>query len=416
MNTKPTKIIAILALCLMAACGSSKSSSGDGGKRVSDQELPDARTQTTNGSTTSTTVPDVKEEPIPEENTGSGINFSENISEQEVANMLNEARRYSGTASDGLREYVTDKVEQEANGVQRAKNLKFASSIVTAKLKKSPKGKYVLLQVKIVETGKEKEKDRERTITYSGVLSTQKRSNKIELSSRDKDGKTLKEQKGSLICLDEGRPQMMDCQTKVAEITLNKAVARIILRKSPIEINADFGSTKCRTQECEDVYALFYDYGSEKQGKVAAAFDPKQTYMETFEVIQGRSAFNILIVSRGGEAMKMEGPLANPELYPQLDTELNRRLTQDELVDSATQKLRKTKMNESLNDVRLQANDGQGNLLIKVRMKVLENGSRDMFDLTVSRNLKQVRAEMPEIQRSERSEIPPKRLADSGGK
>jgi len=201
-----------------------------------------------------------------------------------------------------------------------------------------------------------------------------------------------------LICLDtkklDGKNlRMMDCQTKVAQVYSNKAYMQIILRKATARIHGDFPFVKCRTQECENVYGLLKN----TEDGIKDSNSILSSTMETFEVIQGKSAFNAIVISRGdskgSELLKFAGPLANPEFYPELDTELNRNLTGDERVSPVTKTIYKTNMNDSLNDVRIQRNDGQGKLVIKVRMKVNpENGTRDMFNIELTRQLNPIRA------------------------
>jgi len=402
MHSKLLKISLMMALCLAAAaCTSSKSSnSGSGSPTTTTTMPPNADAQPVSGPATDrskgATAATEKEETANEvqSNTGSEMNFDAPATEQEIASLANVGLEYSGTAPDGLRDYLIARADQETDGVQRVRNLRFATSIITVKQKLTPKATRVQIVVRMLDPGKGPGSEKE--VTFSGTLSSQKQGNKIALTSKGKDGKILKTQSGTLICMDASRPRMAFCQTRVAQLELNKAIVQVIMRKSTFDLHADFtNNTQCQTSECEEFYALFKNTADNVQG---VATIQTQT-METFEVIQGRSAFNVMITTKSldakkaGEILKFEGPLANPKYYAKkLDTPLQRDLTADEMQDPATKTYYQTKMNAYLSAVHLKANDGYGNLLILAQMPVLDNNHRDEFNLQISRDIKPILA------------------------
>ncbi len=77
-------------------------------------------------------------------------------------------------------------------------------------------------------------------------------------------------------------------------------------------------------------------------------------------------------------------------LWPTLNTPVDRTLTTEDWIDPDTREIRKNRMNESLNDVRLISNDGHGRLNLVVNMKMREDGRRDTFQLRLERMVKPI--------------------------
>jgi hypothetical protein len=404
MYSKLLKISVMMALCLAAAACTSSKSSNSGPETPTTTTMPPqveapvppgAATDRSKGTTEATEKAEAAAEV--QSNTGSDLSFDTPASEQEIANMANVGRQYSGAAPDGLRDYLIARAEQETDGLQRVRNLRFATSIITVQQKLTPKATRVQIVVRMLEPGKPVGSEKE--ITFSGAMSSQKQGNKIALISKGKDGKPLKTQSGTLICMDASRPRMQFCQTRVAELQLNKAVVQVILRSSIFDLHADFlGKTQCQTNECEEFYALFKNTADNVQG--VSTIESQR--METFEIIQGRSAFHLMITTKAleakkaGEALKFVGPLANPKYYQTLDTKLDRDLTKEEMVDPVTKDFYKTKMSSYLSAVHLKANDGYGNLVILAQMPVQDNNYRDEFEMQIHRDIKPILALLDE--------------------
>lgn len=389
-KAQSSKLILMLAFCLMAtACGSSKSSSGS-------PESSPTTTLPAHDETDPSSIPssdrsrtgrDKDVEIEVQVNTGSGLSFDGPASEQEIANLSNEGRRYSASTDDGLREFLAAKSERESDEAQRVRNLRFATSIITVKEKLTPKKTRTQVVIRLLNNGKEQD------ITFSGSLASQKKTNKIALTSKGKDGKNLKTQNGTLSCLDEDQPRMLDCQTKVAVLNVNKAQVRVILRKTPFDLHGSFAESKCKTEGCDNLYDLLRNTSRDN----GAPNSIRNRVMESFEVIQGRSAFNILMYSRAGEAIKMAGALPNPEFYQgssntPLDTPLDRNLTDEERRNPATNELYKLKLQEVMEFASLVRNDGMGTIGIKVRLKPLPKEYPEFVDLEIKRQVKPIRA------------------------
>jgi hypothetical protein len=400
---KPASIVMMMALCLMmAACGSSKSSSGGAGP-VTTTTLPVTGTPPLPPANESDAAAAERERTDKDEQDNSGSTTVINSpTQQEIETMQKYATQFSGSSEDGIRDLLVSRIDNETDQVQRAKNLKFANSIITAELKTTPKASKIQLVLKIVDRSKD-QKIGSKSLTYSGSLRSQKKSNRIDLQGKDKSGKSIEKLNGFIHCLDETRPRMLECQTMVAQVYLDKAMVQIILRKANAYVHGDFYNGQCKTDECEKVYGLLRN----TQDGVKDGNSILNSTMETFEVIQGRSAFKVLITSREGEILKFEGPLDDPEMFnSSMDTALNRKLTQNEMLDPVSKKPLKTKMNQSLGDVRIQNNDGKGTLKIKVRMPLIEKHdsiSRDEFDLVFTRELRPLRALLDE--RSKQSSL-----------
>lgn len=399
MNSSMSKFAIVASLLLFsAACTKSKDSNGNSTPTppaVADGiSQPIARTISHPTADNTPLTPEQKEG----DNSANTLSFDGPISQEQLDAIAKEAAKFSSAAEDSLREFLINKSADETDFTKKAKNLKFAGVIFTAKLKVSEDKNSFKVVLKIMDSTPNKDK-------YLSFVGTSKqvkdaKSNKMYLPRKfalqafDKEGKEFKNQSGTLECVDAKYTRIFDCQTKVATINLNGATAKIIFRTSAMNTIAKFADSKCIAKACDDLYDLFYN----SEYEVKSARRIKSAVMETFEVINGRSAFNILIVSYDDEVIKMEGNLPAAEFSEKsedkvdLDTPLNMKLTSEEMRDPVNKKLRKTRLNTQMHSTYLQSNDGRGSIKIKVRMAMEKDANDlDVFDLNFSRILNPIK-------------------------
>lgn len=283
--------------------------------------------------------------------------------------------RYSGAGPDNLREYLTV-VQDEDNSIsssQRALNLKFARSIQKASLRLNTQTGQVQMILSLTSL---KGKDIEIAVTGAARAGQ----SNFTLSSKTKG------LSGKLMCLDALSDQGQTCQTSLGEVKYNGARVQVIFRHTPVEMQFNFQEHNCFTKECSEIYNM----ARYSERKIIDSNTLKLAVMDTFEVVQGKSEFRILAVTNENEVMKFAGPLANPELYPVLDTPVDRSLTAEDLRDPKTHEPRRSRLNEALHDVRITTNDGFGNLNLLVKMKILDDDTRDMFQIYMKRKVRDI--------------------------
>lgn len=421
---KSLKIILAASFAVAAsACTASKDSKG--GANPNSKTDPSVDRSRPAGPTPNPTNPTAPTAPTEEDkkadNSGNEIKFDGPMKDEEKAALLDWASRYTGAADDELRSYLTTKFEDESNLENYAKALRFSNSIITAKLKVGSDQKSFKVVLKIKDPRKQetvKKDDKtptkteeaktaaanipEKYLSFSGKIgdsvpvsekSKKVSSNqKIYLRAFAKDGKEFKNQSGTLECVDATVTKMLDCQTKVASINLNGALARIIFRTSDMNLNVNF-KEKCLTETCDKLYEMFQNtqYTTSSNNRI------KSRSLESFEVIQGRSAFTLLVLSFENEILKVEGELSNPEhsrfSANGMDELMNQNLTSEELKDPQTQALRKTTFNKFIKSVRMVGNEGNGNLNFVAR-SVIDKDSADLnlIEISLSRILQPIRA------------------------
>jgi hypothetical protein len=283
--------------------------------------------------------------------------------------------RYSGAGPDNLREYLTV-VQDEDNSIsssQRALNLKFARSIKKASLRLNTQTGQAQMILSLTSL-----KGKETEIAVTGAARAGQ--SNFTLSSKTKG------LSGKLMCLDALSDQGQTCQTSLGEVKYNNARVQVIFRHTAVEMQFDFARHNCLTKECSEIY----DMSRYSERKIIDSNTLKLAVMDTFEVVQGKSEFRLLVVTNENEVMKFAGPLANPDLYPVLDTPVDRSLTAEDLRDPKTHEPRRSRLNEALNDVRITTNDGLGNLNLLVKMKLLDDGARDMFQIYLKRKVRDI--------------------------
>lgn len=296
------------------------------------------------------------------------VSSTNEISREEVAEMLAEANRYAPASADGLREYLAHKQNQVADEQQRAKNLKLAYEIKKATYRFD----YLTGRFRIEITLNKEAK----TIGLIGDI----RDQASGLASNEAGVQA------TATCLDQSGGKHSSCETAVIDLNYKGSNAKVILRKSAVAIRGDFPNRNCLTKACEDVYGLLRN----TELKMKEANTIRTAEMDTFEVVQGRSGFRLFVTTHENEVIKIAGPLANQMEYPVLDTPTDRTLSADELKDARTGHIYKTVIHNSLYDVSIVGNE-YGNVKLLVKMRVQKNGDRDHFVLNLERRIQPIR-------------------------
>lgn len=302
-------------------------------------------------------------------NQNNGI-VSGNSTDADTQLMLAEAKKFSGSADDYLRSFLENKQAQVSDEAQKNRNLKLAYGIRSANLKVDYNASGDVA-VSIVVGSNDKD---QKTILLGGSLDGQREAKLVGASK--KSGAS-----GSIKCMDQVENGLFTCENAVVSLKLNKADAKIIFRRTNVALNAIFPNTNCRTQECENMYSLF----RQTEEKIHDRTTIKKAKLETAEVIQGRSSFRLVIITNNQEVITVGGPLLNPSVHSVTNIPADRSLKIEDLVDLHTMDNYRTNMQRSLNDVRIVGNNGHGVINLQIKMKMLEDGVQDQFQLDLER-------------------------------
>jgi hypothetical protein len=401
MKKMSIKLVIMMAVCLhLTACGKKKSDgdvqsqqqtqapiptdssteTGDAGEKTDvvtaqdDQNKSDKSDKSENQKDPS--VPStpgakihVKTKSLPGSEKGSSRQISDNES---LEKLRQAADRFSGAADDYLRTYLIAQ-EDSLSEEQQILNLRAAQNIQSANLKIDYNRTGDVAMTLNMGSGANK-----KTILLGGIM---KQDRTASLRSGQES------LRANLKCMDVATEQN-NCETALVTMKMNNADVKIIFRRSNMEIGADFGMKQCMTQACEDVYAMFRQ--SDKELDIKDIKSIKVAKLESYEIINGRSAFRAIIRTRGNtsggqiEAIVIAGDLLNQEVMPTMNATTDRTIKIEDLVDLRNISIH-TNFQNAMSDVRIVGNDGQGKISMKVNMKRLGNGANDSFDLSFKR-------------------------------
>ena len=308
---------------------------------------------------------------------GSGSAGTQTVSQdvttaEEIEKMLNEANRLSGAGDDYLRILLQSKQELVTDQNQKGANLKFANSIQAASMKVNfdAKGDAVV-KITTLDTN-----SNSSDLLFSGTLDAQ------GIAILNPTSKTVT---GTLKCMDVPSANGRTCETAIVEIknlAKKSATAQLIFRRTDVDLKAIFPNRNCKEQSCEDMYTLF----RETEVGINDVKALKRAKLASFEVIQGKSAFHLVMQTKGNEVIAMGGPL----LVESSNVIADRTLNLEDTLDLGTLQNYHSNLHQSLTDVRIVGNNGLGKIRLQIKMKSGQPVLQDSFQLEIKRVLKDI--------------------------
>jgi hypothetical protein len=309
-------------------------------------------------------------EPAEGEGPTGQVNVPSPASSENLKQLKQEARTYSGSSNDYLRIKATADVNEEKNENQRLKNMVLANSISAGRMR-----------IDYNATG-----DAELSVTLGKNPKTAEKVQLVgELTSRSTiltDRKKRKAIYANLECWDVGTT----CENMVVDLFVNGANAKIIFRRTNVKWVAQFPKISCMTQECEDLYTLARQTEMGTFDKNTA----RSAKLETMEVINGRSTFKFILLTNAEQVISIAGDLISPLVSEMTNQPANLSLALDDVNDG--RRSYRTDMQDSLKDVRVVSNDGRGKIEMLVYLAKQKNDLQDGFALTVTRINKPIRS------------------------
>lgn len=309
------------------------------------------------------------------------IPTADNVSDSTIRRLQASADRYTGSADDYLRNLLLTKEDRES-AAQKTKDLETAASVRSASLKvdfRSSTGGgtgRVALNLVVSQGGVD------RSLQLNGAINN----GRTRLASRQGNVAV----KGEIICMDA---DATTCQTALADLVVgskNTAKLRIIFRHTDVHLNAKFPNRNCVTQECEDIYTMFSESAAYETGAMTSPdrLIINRAKMDSFEVINGRSGFRVVLNTIGNEVIAFGGPLYTHDLMTSaaVNVPADRTINMDDQINLQTGVNYKTRLNNTLKDIRIVDNDGLGTISLNVTTEGQQQGTlQDQFQLTIER-------------------------------
>jgi hypothetical protein len=330
-------------------------------------------TASNSGSATKTkTAKKQKTNPIP---------TTDNVSNGTINRLQASADRYTGSADDYLRNLLLNKEDRESDA-QKTKDLETAASVRSASLKVDFRatngggsGRAALTLV-VSQGGVD------RSLQLNGAINN----GRTRLASNQGNVAV----KGEIICMDA---DATTCETAVADLVVgsqNTAKLRIIFRHTDVHLNAKFPNRNCATQECEDIYTMFSESAAYETGAMTSPdrLIINRAKMDSFEVINGRSGFRVVLNTIGNEVIAFGGPLYTHDLMTSaaVNVPADRTINIEDQINLHTGVNYKTRLNNTLKDIRIVDNDGMGTISLNVTTDGQKQiGLQDQFQLTIER-------------------------------
>ena len=281
---------------------------------------------------------------------------------------------YTTSSTDDLMSSLRARAAK-ATRAERALNAEVASSITSARLSINQSGGVVI-------TLKMNEGSTSKTYNVAGEIG-ENHSTALGAVSEVEGSRTTgaKVLHGSFKCLDVDG----GCENTLARLTVSskssKAFVNIIFRKT---IADSFFSLPARESGNPEYFAI-ETFIKNSIENVPTDDRINVVSMNTFEVVNGRSGFNLAIVGMNKEVFGFSGPLLAQASSSYVNVPLARlgvgeASSQEDSFDAA----------DTIGEARLVGNNGQGQVKIAFKMRPHGNYGQDEFTGTFTRRIKPV--------------------------
>ncbi|MBC7371885.1 MAG: hypothetical protein H7326_09980 [Bdellovibrionaceae bacterium] len=267
---------------------------------------------------------------------------------------------YVGASADNLLSYL--RKNSDDSSVEAARN------IVSARLTR------VRGQVEIVIEMLEGNTSRSYTL---GGYASDNRAIRLQVLQ----GNGARSIEGSLTCMDSDG----GCDTSVGQFVIGdhrtRSAVKIIFRDSLADIHASLPGHRSGNPEYERVRAFWLNSSNDAN----TAEKLRDVYFNGFEVVNGRSGFDMQIVGENRQMLVIAGPL----LAPRNGTATNLRADRSAAIPELNQYAHD--IANSITGIRITNNNGLGQMKFQLKMRPVGDYEQDVFTLTVMRIVKPLR-------------------------
>jgi len=273
---------------------------------------------------------------------------------------------YTGSSTDNLLEYFKD-LEKNKSRAQKDLNLKRAASVNSAQVEIDSYSGEVLLTLKTTTR---------ETYVLAGSPDGEIKSNLRLVRSRS-TGRDLVS--GFHKCVDlDGR-----CQTSYARLKFSDgSTMRVIFRKTIADYHFKLPSQDSGSPE----YVYWEKFIINGAKGTDTPYRLGNIYMNTYEVVNGRSAMQVKMEGLDRNLIAFSGPLLAPEAGTAVNELMSRRLSKadsDDLMGSEPEY--KYEYANMVEEIRLRNNNGRGQVRVAIKLRKRSNQPQDVLLLTLSR-------------------------------
>ncbi len=271
---------------------------------------------------------------------------------------------YTSSANDGLMSEFKARAKTVSADQQKL-NQNLAGAISSAKMRKSASGEMNVDL--LIEDINRKNQLYSFKATADG--------DKMKLTSASAAGNELEFQGGYLKCLDADG----GCQNAYIKIKFSTAYARIIFRNTYADNNFSIYTNEQAAAPNLN-FDLWKSYILNKTSGAAVAQKIDYVQVSSFEVLNGKSAMGVLVMSKDKEAVGLSVPLLAAEKGTTVSVPVTKISDLGRSFDGASNASQK--LSQALSSARLVANNGLGQLRLLLNFSQNEADSKIWMDIS----------------------------------
>lgn len=331
-------------------------------------------------------APNVGENVLPDNYSNNDKNnvTRDGVSKRLTGGVTKDGYVYTSSSTDELLNFLRKRNER-VGAESRRQNLAAAASVVSAKISQEGfEGESAVITLKVQESGGVK------VYNLAGGLSDGPAS-KLRMV-RDGNGERTTgahNVAGTLKCVDlDG-----GCETAMARLEIGNGrgfgVAYVIFRNSKADLYFHLPAKENYSGNPE-FYTLSDYFISTIQDRNTTSKIAKRT-LSSWEVVNGRSGFVFTTKGYNDELLAFAGPLLSQDGSNSVNVLLN-RIGKDDENSLDLMAVRASRLNyaNTIQDARLIANNGLGQIRLSLKMRKRNNYAQDRVNITVMRTIKPI--------------------------
>ncbi|HEY8269678.1 MAG TPA: hypothetical protein VIG33_02230 [Pseudobdellovibrionaceae bacterium] len=290
---------------------------------------------------------------------------------------------YTGSSTDYILTYLRLRNEDpNLDADVKARNLEAAQSIESARLSHDKITGDLLVSLKV------REGNNLKSYVLTGGLSDGDTLSSLRLAkgSGGGRGKTTGAQhiEGKIRCMDSDG----GCDTTVARLVIGdhpgtRAAVAIVFRESLADV---YFSLSAATGNPEyDVMRKFWIHSNDEANTDLRL---KEAVLKSFEIVNGRSGFDVQIKSYGQQLLSFGGPLLAPDAGTSVSMRANRNAELKESLDLDGLTDYKFDLANFIGSAKIVNNNGLGQVRLAVKMRKRVGYRQESFSLTLMRIIK----------------------------
>lgn len=294
---------------------------------------------------------------------------------------------YTGSSTDYLLTYLRLRNEDPYLDEEiRVRNLMAAQSVESARLKMDSSSGDVVVVLKI------REGHNVKTYVLAGGFDEEGSVSKLKLVKRNAQGKTTGSQniEGKFKCLDLHK---RSCETAFARFVLktpggSRAAVAILFRQSLADYKVTFSKTPEDPREMNEEYEHIRAFWKNTVNNVQTRHKLKNIYLNSYEIVNGRSGFEVQILGEGRQLLTFSAPLLAPESGTAIRVTADRTPQPIGSLDSDSLDRYNFTMADMVGRAEVVNNNGLGQVRLVVRMRKRAGTEVESFKLLIMRIIK----------------------------